>query len=117
MKQTLMTLVAVASLAGAAAPAFAQGPRPSDWQPLSARQVELDHRIDDGVRKGQLTRSEARSLRDQFNNLLRLEARYQRGGINYNERTDLQRRYDMLESRVRFEKRDDETRYHPAGRR
>ena|SRR5665213_1127519 len=110
MKRTILTLVAAASLAGAAAPAFAQGPRPSDWQPLSQRQDNIDHRIDEGMRSGQLTRREARSLHTQFNSLLRLEARYERGGLNFRERADLQRRYDALARRVRFEKHDDQTR-------
>jgi hypothetical protein len=115
MKRAILTLVAAASLAGAAVPAFAQGFRPSDWQPLSQRQDQIERRIDDGVRSGQLTRFEARDLRNQFNNLLRLEARYERHGLTFDERTDLQRRYDALASRVRFEKHDDQTRYHPAG--
>jgi hypothetical protein len=116
MKKTVLTLLAAASLAGAAAPAFAQGPRPSDWQPLTQRQDNLDRRIDQGMRSGQLTRREGRQLHREFNNLLRLEARYQRGGLNFRERADLQRRYDILSRRVRFEKHDDQSRYNPAGR-
>jgi len=114
MNKTITTLLAAASLAGAAAPAFAQGPRPSDWQPLSQRQDNLDRRIDQGMRTGELTRREGRRLHQQFNSLLRLEARYQRGGLNFRERTDLQRRYDQLSREVRFQKHDDQTR--PAGR-
>jgi hypothetical protein len=114
MKKLVFGLLAAASIA-ASAPAFAQGPRPSDWQPLSQRQDNIEHRIDNGMRSGQLTRREARDLHRQFNNLLRLEARYQRDGLNFRERADLQRRYDQLSQRVRFEKRDDQTRYHPAG--
>ena len=116
MKRTILTLAAVASLAAAAAPAFAQGPRPSDWQPLSQRQDNIERRIDDGMRNGQLTRREARQLHQQFNELQRLEARYERDGLNFRERADLQRRYDALSTRVRFERHDDQTRYHPAGR-
>ena len=115
MKKFAFGLLAAATLA-AAVPAYAQGPRPSDWQPLSQRQDQIEHRIDDGVASGQLTRREARGLRDQFRSLLRLEARYQQDGLNFRERADLQRRYDALAQRVRFEKHDDETRYHPAGR-
>lgn len=110
MKRAILTLVAAASLAGAAVPAFAQGPRPSDWQPLAQRQDNIEQRIDQGVRSGQLTRREARGLRDQFHDLLRLEARYERHGLNLQERTDLQRRYDALSARVRFEKHDGEVR-------
>jgi len=106
MKRVVLSLIAAASLAGAAVPAFAQGPRPSDWQPLARRQDNIERRIDEGMRSGQLTRREARSLHDQFRSLLRLEDRYRRDGLTVRERADLQRRYDALASRVRFEKHD-----------
>ena len=48
MKRVILSLVAAVSLAGAAAPAFAQGPRPSDWRPLGQRQQSIERRIDDG---------------------------------------------------------------------
>ena len=115
MNRKIAILLAAASIAGAAAPAFAQGPRPSDWTPLAQRQDNIERRIDDGMRSGQLTRREARNLRGEFNGLLRLEARYQRDGLNFRERADLQQRYDALSARVRFEKHDDQTRYNPAG--
>ena len=107
MKRLVLSLIAAASLASAAAPAFAQGPRPSDWQPLAQRQDSIEHRIDDGVRSGQLTRREARSLHAQFNGLLDLEARYRRDGMTRREREDLERRYDALSDRVRFDKHND----------
>jgi Ni/Co efflux regulator RcnB len=106
MKRVVISLIAAASLAGAAVPAFAQGPRPSDWQPLAQRQDNIERRIDQGVRSGQLTRREARNLHGQFRSLLRLEDRYRRDGLNRRERADLQRRYDTLASRVRFQKHD-----------
>jgi hypothetical protein len=110
-------VLAATAIAGAAVPAFAQGYRSGDWQPLSMRQARIEQRIDQGVRSGELTRREARGLRSEFGGLLRLEARYRSHGLSYRERTDLQRRYDMLASRVRFEKHDGETQYSPAGRR
>ena len=110
MKRVILSLVACASLAGAALPAFAQGPRPSDWQPLAQRQDQIERRIDNGMRNGELTRREARDLRQQFNGLLRLEDRYRRDGLNFRERSDLERRYDALAARVRFEKHDDQFR-------
>ena len=110
MKRIVLSLMAAASLATVAAPAFAQGPRPGDWQPLAERQDNIEHRIDDGVRSGQLTRHEARSLRDQFHSLLRLEERYRRDGLNGRERADLERRYDALSDRVRFDRHNDRVR-------
>jgi hypothetical protein len=114
MKNLVFGLTAAASIA-CALPAFAQGPRPGDWQPLSQRQDNIERRIDDGMRSGQLSRREARDLHAQFADLLRLEARYRRDGLNMGERADLQRRYDALAQRVRFEKHDDQTRRDPAG--
>jgi hypothetical protein len=110
MKRVILSLIAAASLAGAAVPAFAQGPRPSDWRPLAERQDNIEHRIDDGVRSGQLNRREARSLRDQFHDLQRLEARYRHDGMTPRERADLERRYDALSDRVRFDKHNDQFR-------
>jgi Ni/Co efflux regulator RcnB len=110
MKRIVLSLIAAASLASVAAPAFAQGPRPSDWQPLAQRQDNIERRIDDGMRSGQLTRREARSLHNQFRGLLRLEDRYRRDGMSRRERADLERRYDALSERVRFNKHDDERR-------
>lgn len=117
MKRIVLSLMAAASLGAAAAPAFAQGPRPSDWQPLSQRQDNIEHRIDDGIRSGQLTRREARSLRDQFHDLLRLEDRYRRDGLNPRERADLERRYDALSDRVRFDRHNDDLRHNGDYRR
>lgn len=109
MKTLILGLLAATTI-GAAAPAFAQGPRPSDWTPLAQRQDNIEHRINDGVRSGQLTRHEARRLRLQFHGLMRLEARYRRDGLSLRERADLQRRFDALSSRVRFEKHNDRVR-------
>jgi Ni/Co efflux regulator RcnB len=110
MKRVVLTLIAAASLAGAAVPAFAQGRRPSDWVPLAQRQDNIEQRIDQGMRSGQLTRREARSLHDQFRSLLRLEDRYRHDGLRPRERADLERRYDALSARVRFDKHNDEHR-------
>jgi hypothetical protein len=115
MKKLAFGLLAAATIASTL-PAYAQGPRPSDWQPLSQRRDNIEQRIDQGVQNGQLTRREARGLHSQFNSLLRLESRYERDGLNFRERADLQHRFDALAQRVRFEKHDDQTRYHPAGR-
>ena len=108
MKRVVLSLIAAASLASVAVPAFAQGPR--DWVPLAQRQDNIERRIDQGMRSGELTRREARSLHEQFRSLLRLEDRYRRDGLRPRERADLERRYDALAARVRFEKHDDQYR-------
>jgi hypothetical protein len=105
MKQLLAAAVAMSALA-VAVPASAQS-----WQSINQRQDNLDRRIDQGVRNGQLTRGEAIRLRAEFNDLARLEARYRRDGhLSTGERVDLDRRFDLLSQRVRYERRDDDDR-------
>ncbi|MET0336641.1 MAG: hypothetical protein ABW063_02660, partial [Caulobacter sp.] len=70
------------------------------------RQANIDRRIDQGVRSGQLTRNEAFRLRAEFRDLNRLEDRYRRNGLNNWERADLDRRFDRLAATVRYERRD-----------
>jgi hypothetical protein len=101
MKKFLAAAAAVSVLA-VAAPASAQS-----WQSINQRQANLDQRIDVGVRNGSLTRNEAIRLRAEFRDLARLEARYRSsGGLSVNERRDLDRRFDVLSARVRYERND-----------
>lgn len=78
------------------------------WQPVSQRAAQLDRRIERGVQTGQLTRREAASLSSQLQSLVRLERSYGRNGFSRSEIYDLDRRYDQLASRVRWERRDDD---------
>ena len=110
MKKLLAIAVAAGALA-IAAPASAQV-----WQSINQRQVQLDARIDAGVRDGSLTRQEAFRLRGEFNDLTRLEARYREDGLSYGERADLDRRFDMLSQQIRFQRNDDQNRYDNQGR-
>lgn len=100
MKKFAM-IVAGLGIATAAVPASAQA-----WQNINARQAKLDQRIDQGVRNGALSRVEARRLRDEFRGLVRLESRYRQGGLNMRERSDLNRRFDVLSAKIRYERRD-----------
>lgn len=101
MKSFLAMAVAASALAFAA-PAAAQG-----WQSINARQERLDERIDMGVRNGSLTRQEAVRLRAEFQDLARLEARYRASyGLSESERRDLDRRFDALSARIRYERND-----------
>lgn len=101
MKKFLAMAVAVSALA-VAAPASAQ-----QWQSINQRQANLDQRIDVGVRNGSLTRAEASRLRDEFHDLARLEARYRSSyGLSQAERRDLDRRFDALSARIRYERHD-----------
>jgi hypothetical protein len=102
MKKIALTLIAVASLAATTAPAMA-----APWQSINARQANLDYRIDQGVRNRSLTRAEAARLRVEYRSLKRLEARYRAtGGLQQWERVDLDRRFNALSARIRYERHD-----------
>lgn len=113
MKKFLAVAAAVGALA-VAAPASAQS-----WQNINARQANLDARIDAGVRNGDLTRNEAARLRDEFRDIARLEVRYRASnGLSQAERRDLDRRFDSLSNRIRFERNDrDDRRWQPINQR
>jgi ABC-type microcin C transport system permease subunit YejB len=109
MTRLAISLSAVAAVL-AIAPAAAQA---APWQSINQRQANLERRIDQGVRSGELTRQEAHRLRAEFNDLNRLEMRYRRsgGGLDPRERADLDRRFDQLSAEVRFQKHDVQHRY------
>ena len=109
MKRILLSVAAAAAVV-TAMPAAANA---APWQPIHQRQADLEHRIDQGVRSGQLTRREADRLRDQFRDIQRLEAHYRRtdgGRLTPGERADLDRRYDRLSEHVYAQKHDGQVR-------
>lgn len=126
MKKMLVPALVLASVSAVALPAAAQNygrghDRNDDrgysqnyggWQSINVRQTNLDRRIDQGVRNGQLSRREATRVRSEFNALLRLEANYRRGGLTAWERNDLDRRFDRLSAQIRSERRDHDNRRH-----
>ena len=103
MKRLLLSLSALAIVS--AAPLAAQA---APWQSVNQRQANLDRRIDQGVRSGELTRSEAQRLRVEFRSLNRLEVQYRRsgGGLSMQERRDLDLRFDRLSQRIYVQKHD-----------
>lgn len=102
MKKIAIVIVAASALAATAAPALA-----APWQNVNQRQAQLDRRIDMGVRSGQITRREAASLRQEFRGISRLEARYRTtGGLQAWERVDLDRRFDRLSIKIRWQAND-----------
>ncbi len=118
MKKLLIPALALA-VASAALPAAAQsydrhGPSRghgyeqsyNGWNALSQRKHNLDRRIDQGVRTRQLSHREASRLKDELNSLVRLERSYMRDGLNRRERNELDRRYDNLSAKVRYERND-----------
>jgi hypothetical protein len=91
-----------AALTALAVPAASAAP----WMSINQRQAKLDQRIDVGVRNGSLTRVEARQLRNEFRGIARLEVRYRRNGLTSWERADLDRRFDALSARIRYDRHD-----------
>ena len=104
MTRTLPVLAAIASLLLAAAPRSAAAP----WMSINQRQALLEERIDQGMQKGLLTRSEAIVLRGEFKTLEKLEQSYRisGGGLSDRERLDLDRRFDNLTMRIKLQKHD-----------
>jgi len=86
------------------------------WQSISQRKYNLDRRIDQGERNRSLSYREARSLRSQLNQLVRLEAGYMRGGLSARERQELDRRYDRLSAQIRVDRNDRDGRPDRDGR-
>ena len=99
-------MLAGLGLATAAVPSVASAQAYRNWQPINARQANLDQRIDQGIRNGSLTRAEAGRLRGEFQQLNRLENRYRAGGLSNWERQDLNRRFDVLSAKIRSERHD-----------
>ncbi len=111
MKRILLSLAALAAVS--AAPLAAQA---APWQSINQRQANLEQRIDQGVRSGELTRAEAARLRGEFRSIARLEASYRRShGLSMRERADLDARFDRLSRQVLAEKHDRQDRDHRRG--
>jgi hypothetical protein len=104
MKKTMIG-IATAALALTALPGMASA---APWQNINARQDRLYSRIEQGVRSGELTRPEARRLRDRFGDLVQLENRYRRTGgrLDMRERADLNRRFNALSAQIRHDRND-----------
>ena len=105
MKRTQIILAGLAAAITMTTPMAASA---APWQPINQRQQQLDRRIDQGVRNGALNRNEAMRLRTEFRGLARLETQYRRSGgvFTMRERADLNRRFDMLSAKIRFERHD-----------
>lgn len=82
----------------------------NDWYGSSNRLRELGRRIDVGIQRGQITRAEASRLRSEYQYLVQLEQNYRRNGFTARERQELNRRFDLLAAKIRWERRDWENR-------
>lgn len=121
MKTLALALAAATVVTGAAAAgaASAQGwyggrgwhDDRGEWVHIERRKIQLDRRIENGLRSGQLTPREARRLQREFDDIARLEYRYSRNGLSPWEMAQLDRRFDRLAAQIRWERRDDDRRY------
>jgi hypothetical protein len=105
MRRTLLTLLAASSLAVAA-------PLAANAQTWPERHATFLDRVEDGLRSGELTASEAARLRADMDALMRTESRYRRSfpGLMPWELQDLDRRFDVLSDRLSVEMADNDRR-------
>jgi hypothetical protein len=109
LRKTALLAASIFALSAGAAAA-------QTWVSVNSRMANLENRIEAGIRSGDLTRAEARSIRADYRSLLDLEARYRVDGLSSWERSDLDRRLDQLSMRVRYERADNQDRGWYGGR-
>jgi len=111
MKRLALSLLALATVAGIAAPAQAQGfnwrnlPVFSHWNIDSLVSSE-QARINAGRANGSLTAQEANRLQNRLNDINTMKARLSRGGINQNEANYISRQMDDLSQDIFRESND-----------
>lgn len=119
MRKVLLSLAAIAAVSAAlpaAAQTYNQGYYTNrSWTPIEVRLERLQDRIQRGVQSGRLTRPEAERIRVEFRDLVQRERGYSRNGLSWQERADLDTRFDRLNARISFERRDGEDRNYRRG--
>jgi hypothetical protein len=103
MNKILLSMAAVGAIA-VAAPAASQtwsNANAGGGMGISNRIAQLDARLQAGIQTGEISRTEARSLRMQVRQLQRLERRYSYNGLTQAERQDLQQRLRSLRQDIR----------------
>lgn len=122
MKKILISIAAASALAAAALPAAAQSHGGYDHNDRYDRYDRYDHRggaqgiargdqlqvrINRAERNHQINRREANRLREQVRLTERLSWRYRADGVMTRwERADLDRRFDSIRARLRYERND-----------
>lgn len=94
MKKSLLIASALTALCtvGPAAAQSQYGGQANANANFDTRIDRLQDRLQAGVQAGVITRAEARPLRQQIRDLVRLEQQYRMGGFSVQERRDLQQR-------------------------
>jgi len=97
-----MIVLALAGTIAVATPAYAQSSYGSYREASSDRRIDaLHYQVDEGIRRGTISRGEAMRLTDQLWQIRRLENEYARNGFSSWERTDLDRRITFLQDQLR----------------
>ena len=106
----LTVLLAGLGVATAAFPAVSMA---APFAPANQRSQMIQMRIDQGIRSGALNRREGFKLQNELRGIQKLEYRYSISGgrLDMRERVDLNRRYDALSAKVRFDKHDGQRRW------
>lgn len=120
MKKLIASLAIAASALVATAPATAQFHNGPHWGQdqrqfrgngdIHQRLDRIAFRIDRNHQRGTLTNGEARRLRNQLDNIARLEQRYAWDGLSRWEYQDLNRRVAILQQRLQNQRFDDDFR-------
>lgn len=118
MNKLLLSMAAMGAIA-VAAPAASQTWSNSNVNAggamgISNRIAQLDARLSAGIQSGEISRTEARTLRMEVRQLQRLERQYSYNGLTQTERQDLQQRLRELREDIRMAdngRYDRDTRY------
>lgn len=117
MRPIYMTMAAVAGLA-VAAPASAQWAHEqtysqaptmaaaTQWNNSGSSSQQLQMQIDAGINQGTISRRESIALREELSQLVRLERRFSRSGINDREHAQLVQRSAALAEDIHMASRD-----------
>lgn len=107
MKKTI--LAAAAILVATAAPSFAQHYYPGN---SDNREYRQQHRIHQGIRSGELTRSEAKNLQKQQYRIDRYQNRaISDGHLSVREQRKLEKKQDRASDRIYKKKHNDRDRW------
>ncbi len=118
-KHLILSLAVLSTVSMTALPAFAEysahhvytNTQTRDTG-INNRQEQQGDRIRQGVHSGELTRSEARNLREERQRIAAKERQYKADGhLSRAERQDLQRDLDALSRNINHEKHDNEERF------
>lgn len=116
MRKSLLALAALPLLATPAAAQYGQTSVDArGGAGIDNRLVQLETRLDAGIRQGEIDDREARTLRRQLWQLRRTERMYSRDGLDRQERADLRMRLRTLRQDIRLADRGTYDRHEQYG--